>query len=348
MIRNSRLLVTILLSLLAPLSAEIEWQGKFTHDSSLIRKGDSWSYSGLLLSRVNMTHQSETWRFYSDFGIAQYLGEAGKIVPSPLVDIKSVYVRWTSPPVQFSVGRHYINLGLLSLFNPFELDSSLVFNDLAGEKKGLDGCSLDFSPLSHVKFRTFLVPNSDSAAIACGLDSRFYFPNLTLGMVYLRERMDGNSAGLYSQFDLLLNWKTSIAFHFDDDANEYYPDFSAGVDYSFFNRTVLFQCHYKFEEKQDSNPAYQMQGVNGAFLKGEQYLYVQLMLSPDEFFNAQLDCFYNLEDGSLLFIPTVANLLANGLKLAFYCPWTIGDESAEFSEKNFGLFTLNLRLEAKI
>ncbi|GEM_PF-4581978 len=329
--------------------SDVQINGKFNHDSVIVKTTNDFNYTGIAEFRLIMTRISDDWRFYSDIGLTSYLGNAA-VLPFPgLFDVKSLFIKYDSGIGQFIIGRAYINLGLPALFNPFELNKNIRFSELSYEKTGIDGLSYDlgFGELSGI--RLFFIPDKDASLISAGGDIRIHSTFIDMGFVVSRKNVNNHTIGTYFQTDLILDLKSACAIHFDESLNSKGSEISLNLDYSLFANTVVINSAFYYAEKGATKLSdYIVLHEDDRYMTARYYLYIGSVFQPDEFMSVNLDSFVNIIDSSSLLVPSFTYLLSNGLTASLYVPFVFGFANEEFSTKKYGIFSVDLRLVAKL
>jgi len=357
----------LVLKLIFPLQikAEINISGALKNDSVFTILNKDTVFNNILESKLVLSKKTEYWKFYSDFRCSVYQGESikelGEELNMPLAEeiIKPELLRaliaYYTDYGDISLGKTYVNLGVSSIFNPFELDTQLNPSDLTATKQGILALVVDsnFGDLSGCKL--YLSPEAKYSDIAIGLDFYTHIESSDIGVVLNHKDKNDNIAGIYFKGDMGLGVQGAYAYHFSDALEKQFFEANFGFDYSFLQGKLLINllgyCNSYTSYKQSITLLTKESNIysNIPSFLDEYYLYFNLNYVLDEFFNTRLDTFGNLRDHSVLLILTNTWILANGLSAALQVSMAEGETGSEFSSGNLGgKYNFLVRVEAKL
>jgi hypothetical protein len=344
------LICAVLLHLHLPsLFSDIAVNGSLRTTGVLTRISDTWSSGGIIEGTLRLTAENETWKFRSDIRDILSFGSYTNIAGLSGFSILDILVKFQPSWFAFSLGKIYPAFGILSPLNPFEFRKGLNPTDLKFEREGSAMAMADIGLGQLSGFRIWLSPGPVPDQSGFGLEAFSHLGSFDFGGVCNRKSPENNVTGLFLKGDLILGVNASWALHFRDDGSQLWNEASAGCDYSFFTGKLLLSATaYYAEHGAPDRAGYDPQNSEDRYLFARGYGYFNATYVFDEFFSAQADVFLNACDGSVLVVPSIKSILANGLALLFYIPVPLGQGPDEFSPDRLGLWSAALRLEARM
>lgn len=337
-----KLLLTLLvLGFAACASADLGLSGDYRLDLGVSPSAGKAVFNSALQGSVRLLRQAENWKFRSDLRAIAWYGSITNVTGRYTISLLDIFVRYSPGPLDVTLGKNYAAFGLLSVFNPFELDKSLNLTDLKYAKEGILLALLDlpFGSLSGLK--VYVSPSSPLDRTAGGLEAFGHFLKFDTGIVCQRKGLDKNSCGAFLKGDLLLGVNAAWAYHFDDKGQARWNEASVGADYSFFEGRLIATGSLYYAEKRPGP------GVD-RFLTSRIYGLADLTFAADEFFSAAFDLFVNAHDGSCLAVGSGGFLISDGLSLTLLFSVPTGGMKDEFTSRRMGDFTVACRIEARL
>lgn len=360
MLRRFGVLLIFLGSLIPSVGqAGIDLSGAIRNDTVLLAQGSDTLFFDILESQLVLQRKTNDWRFYSDLRVFLYAGDIQEIGPEIVEGVDFItlrilrgFIRYYTEYGDFTLGKTYINLGIPSVFNPFELDRDVNVTDLSYTKEGILALTYEvpFAPLSGGKF--YVSPEADQSEVSAGMDLYTNLGSFDLGLVAARTGRDQNLAGVYFKGDAEVELQGACALRADDEFSKYRFEAMVGADYSFFEGEWLLgaQFYYNGNENEEAqgNTTNGFAQLGYASFSDRYYIYANLLYAPDGFFQFRLDGFVNLEDYSALVVHTLSWVLADGLNLSlqWMIPTGVGD--TQYSREVIGKYVILARVEAKL
>lgn len=331
--------------------SSIDLGGALRNDAVFVKTTNDFRFSDVVEAKLVLTRKTEEWRFYTDVRFTLYYGDALLAVTNGYsLNLLRMFIRYGSPVGFFTVGKTYVTFGLPGIFNPFEMDKNINMGDLTYDKQGLLALewAFPFGDLSGGKI--YAGPRAEVTNSSFG---GTVFANIfgwDAGLVLNRKDVHRNVAGIFIKGDLELGVNASYAFHFNDLANTNYSEFSAGLDYSFFDGKLVLGANYYYNETgwTSTNDYTNRSVTNDTYLKARHYVYASAAYQYDEFLGFKFDSFINCVDGSLVLMPSVAWTVSDGLTLTLLGSFLLGEKNQEFSRDTLGEYSILFRVEGKL
>jgi len=313
-------------------------------------------FSNLLETRLVAERKRKDWNFYADARIYHYSGEAAtarELAGLPPVEFRLMrsFGRFFSPVGDFTFGKTYVNVGNKGLFNPFEIDKTVHFNDISYDLEGNIALEYYLPWMSTAGMKSYMaIPAvqgvADPGYALWGLAPGFHLGSFELGGVVQRQGEDLYAAGGYFKGDLILGVEGSWAARFDHLLKYQYSELSAGIDYSFFNAKVVANLIYYYNENGGESPD-QYTSDTGGFLQARHYLFSSVSWIMNEFWSLRIMGFYNITDQSFIILPSVNTIFTGGLSLYLQVSVPYGASNSEFAPEKGGDLAVLTRLEGK-
>lgn len=330
----------------------------------------TWQYVNLSESRLRIRHLGDRWTYYADGRLyMNYSGSSGETETEARL-IRS-FLQLNSVYGDFRIGKSYVNLGVPEVFNPFELEKTIQYNDLTYDKEGLLAFDYNFSWSETGLIRFFGASpyksdnydqgvtstqnNENDSSANSGkemlgglqLQSNFWMNDFAL-LVY-HAAYNENIAGFFIRGDAVLGILLSYAFHFDDDAKKSFSEIQAGLDYSFWDGKIIPKIIVYYNEDGKSNQEYYglEKYFSNSYLLARWYSYSSLQYVHDEFFSLQAGVFNNWTDGSSLLHISLLQVIRNGINFTLQYFIATGKGADEFSRSVYANGFLNFRLDVK-
>ncbi len=306
-------------------------------------------FNNSLESRLILERRTDAWRFYADARVWLNQGVLTNFLGSTRFDVIRAFARYYTPAGDITLGKTYISLGNIGLFNPFEMDKSINTKDLQYDKQGVAALAWDYV-LSDLSGGVIYVrPDPALSNSGAGGAVKLHLGGFDTGLVYNRKSWNHNLAGAYFKGDLGVGINAAYAFHFSDWGADTFHELSAGMDYSFFEGHLIWNLMaYYTDRGVSSSSEYVNTVTDDRFFQAHTYLYMNINVIASEFVSISLNQFYNLVDGSIALIPSAAVTIANGFTLTTLVTILTGKGNSEFSMDKNGLFNLVLRAEVKL
>ncbi len=331
---------------LLPFCSSLTINGHFRNDIIYIEDSGDMLFSNILENRLIFNKKGEKWKFYGDVRLYFYSGNIAKTIEDYEGKLLRSFIRYYSENAIFTLGKTYINLGNMGVFNPFELNKALDLNDLGYDKNGIFALALNlpFGKVSGMKF--YLSPTEYFKKSAAGIDLFTNVKKFDIGIIANRRSPDKNIWGVYFKGDLLVGLYGGFAHHFDDTYTNYFLEYNLGVNY-IFTKLLLNLTYYYNGIGADSRSKYTFLSTDDYYFQALDYLYGSILFIYDEFLNFGFDSFVNLIDGSGIYLPQMVYTINNGLNLSILAYFVTGKDGDDFSISRYGKYGFNLRLEAK-
>ena len=336
----------LITSYIIPFCNSLTINGHFRNDIIYIEDSGDMLFSNILENRLIFNKKGEKWKFYGDVRAYLYSGQIAEIVGDREVKLLRSFIRYYFNNAIFTLGKTYINLGNIGVFNPFELNKALDLNDLKYDKEGIFALALNlqFGKVSGLKF--YLSPTEYFKDSAVGIDLFTNVKKFDTGIVANRISPSKNRWGIYFKGDLFVGLYGGFAHHFDDTYTNYFLEYNLGVNY-IFSKFFLNLTFYYNGIGADSRSKYTFLSTDDYYFQALDYLYGSILFLYDEFLNFGFDSFVNLIDGSGIYLPQVIYTINNGLNLTILTYFVTGKDGDDFSISRYGKYGFNLRLEAK-
>jgi hypothetical protein len=342
--------------------SDIKISGAIRNDAALLKTKDSEYFNDILENKIILSKNSEDWKFYTDARAFLYYGEVTNTMGEYDFRLMRSFIRYFTPIGDFTIGKTYINFGNYGLFNPFEFDKNVIFSDLSYIKEGMLAAEYEI-PLGDLSSGKIFAGysnllNNYNTGLSLGSNlNQFDFGivaarkgrvknnqehNFTSGII----NKDQNNAGLYFKGDVFLGILGGYNFHFDDSFNKKFSEANAGIDYSFLGGNLILSSIFYYNEigatkEENYNEIYD------TYFFARYYIYGGLRFIYDEFLSFDNACFANLIDGSMLVVPSVIVVIANGLTATLQFAFLTGSGMSEFSRDTIGQYSILLRVEGK-
>jgi hypothetical protein len=348
--------------------ASIDLSGGIRNDAVFFQTTNNINYEDVLEDRLIFTRNTDEWRFYADLRLYAYYGQITGLEASPAqnqsinslsfsssvpfnysFDLLRAFVRYESSIGVWTAGKTYVAFGNFGIFNPFEFNKTIDFNDLSYDKDGILALLYEhsFSDLSGIK--VYIGPEGGVTNSMVGGSLFGHLQSFDGGFVYNRKGFDTNVAGIYLKGDLEVGVNFSYAYHFNDYLTNSFAEISAGLDYSFFDGKLITALTYYYDERgATSTNNYLPYGFDDVYFTARNYLFGDITYTYDEFLSFELYLFWNLEDLSGIIAPSVKYTLADGLYLTVLLEYITGNGSDEFSSDRLAQYAIDIRLEAKL
>jgi hypothetical protein len=350
-LRSALWAAAVLLMTVIPLSAEIELSGAIRNDFMVLKPTNaSPNYNNTLEMKLIFGRKTEEWKFYADARLSLYAGIITNYTGASVgLNLLRAFIRYYSPIGAVTVGKTYMNYGIRGMFNPFEMVKNVNFTDLNYDLEGMVGLTWEppFDDLSGMKI--YVRPDTSLSNSGGGLSIYTHLGTFDMGIVYNRKMWNQNVTGLYFKGDLEVGINGAWAYHFDDYGTNRFNEANFGIDYSFFENKLIFMFVFYYDEYGAENPdKYNYFSREDKYFLAKYYLFGDISVVFDEFLSMQFDGFFNLVDGSGLFMPQIKYLLSDGLTVSALAgiPW--GGDKSEFAPAKNGEYSLVGRFEAKL
>uniref|UniRef100_A0A7C4YIZ4 Uncharacterized protein n=1 Tax=candidate division WOR-3 bacterium TaxID=2052148 RepID=A0A7C4YIZ4_UNCW3 len=247
--------------------------------------------------------------------------------------IKRAFIRLFKREYTLTIGKQYINLGLPVLFNPFEIDKSIVFTDFYYTKEGIFGFSSEVMVNPESGFKFFLKPEYFIKNSDAGFDLYTNISSFDIGLVVIRDKTN-ISGGIYLKGDLIIGINTSNRIYYNKLDKSYNFESLSGFDYSFFEGKLFFGTSFYYNKNE-----------NYFGLKSNKYLYNFITYNQNEFLNYSFNTITNFDDLSTLFISSITYNIFEKTTASVLS--IIPSGYGEFSYDKFGEFLIILRIERR-
>lgn len=349
-------IIVALFSLSSVATADLRINGLFRNDYVLTEQSNKAKMSDILENRLILSRRTDDWRFYSDlrlyllYGEARTIGSVQTNLNIPMnVNLMRAFLRFYSSAGDFTIGKTYVNFGKKGVFNPFEMNKSLNFNDLSYDKEGILALLWDMEWSDNIEMRAYASPKKGRTNSAGGISVEGQVGTYDIGIVYNRKQYNRNVAGLYFQGDLLLGVHGAWAYHCDDYGHNPANELNLGLDYSFFGGKLILAADYYYAEAGATNTnGYVFVSDEDRYLQAAHYVYANISYVPDEFLSVKLSTFVNCIDGSVLFIPVIRYTIFDGMDLTLQGAIPLGRKGSEFDPDILGNWSADIRCEAKL
>lgn len=304
-------------------------------------------FANNLEARLILEHKRNDWDFYADGRFYFYQGEFQTLYGTSRAVLMRAYMRYFSPIGDFTLGKTYVNFGNSGLFNPFEIDKSIQLADLQYAREGIYALEyyLPWQDLSGLKVYGGFTDAFNYNPM-WGVAPGFHLGTFDLGAVWNHSDINKNITGLFFKGDLILGVQGSWGVHLDDKLQYDHSEASAGLDYSFFEGKVITTLLFYYNEM-GATDVKKYQVSAGSYLLARYYLFFSLVWTIDEFWSIQANAFMNLIDQSMIILPVISVVVANGLTLVLQMNIPTASGNEEFSRKKSGDIGAMLRVEGK-
>lgn len=346
------------------LAGKLNFSGVIRNDAFVTGYQDKAKFSDILETRLVLNKKAEKWKFYADGRAYVYNGYITEHTGNYKVKLMRSFIRYYPELGDFTLGKTYINFGNPGIFNPFELDKSLNFSDLTYTKEGMLAFEIEI-PLGELSgIKTFIGYDNFDANYTTGLALFSNAFKFDFGLVYLRKGANRKSpepvsvisynvfgtgrnlVGIYFKGDLGLGISGAYCYHIHDRKDKDFSEAQFGLDYSFFRGKLQINALFYYNQNGGDGPdVYQL--TNDTYFSAKYYVYGTVNFVFDEFFSAQTGCFANLNDGSLILIPSIKLVITNGLTFILQGAVATGKGKDEFTRDVLGKYTILSRVEAK-
>lgn len=341
---------------------DIKFSGAVRNDAFLTRINDDMEFNDVLENKLIVIGKSEEWKFYADARIYVFLGEYAEELDYYELKLMRSFIRYYSEIGDFTLGKTYINLGNIGLFNPFDTDKQVNTSDLAYDKEGFLALEYDF-PLGDISGgrvyagtdnvieRSIGGSEPSHPRYAGGFSLYTNAAGFDFGIAANHRDSGMNIAGGYFKGDLVIGIHGAYGCHFNDSFKKPFSEANFGIDYSFFEGHLILMAMFYFNQNGAGEAAdtvfEYLDTHDDTFFYSKYYLYGSVKYVFDEFLSAEAGCFANLIDGSTVIIPSITWVISNGLTMTLQCSVLTGKDADEFSRDIYGDFSILLRLEAR-
>lgn len=364
MLRRFSVLLIFIGSLIPSVGqAGIDLSGAIRNDAMLLERGGQSYFFDVLENQLLFQRRTPEWRFYADLRVFLYYGDFREYAPElydegDLISLEVLrgFIRYYSDYGDITVGKTYLNFGVYSVFNPFEIDRNVNFRDLSYTKEGILALSYEvpFDAVSGAKL--FISPEGGETDVAAGASVYTNLESFDIGLVAQRRDRDRNVVGAYLKGDLEVGVQAAYAWTMQDDGGDGGSEANIGVDYSLLDGQIMATALFYYNDRPTIAAAPNTLSALGDLGQLETtsdfpdryYVYANLAYTPDEFFRASLDAFVNASDGSSLIIPSATWVLADGLNFTILAMVPTGGGDTQYSRDLYGEYAGIMRIEAKL
>ncbi|MBN1595983.1 hypothetical protein JW933_08675 [candidate division FCPU426 bacterium] len=340
--------------------AKIDLSGAVRNDAVFYGADEQTLFLNILENKLILQRSTKDWKFYSDLRFYLYYGEGVETPagwPEELeyitASLPRAFVRYYSNIGDFTLGKTYVNFGIMGPFNIFELDPNVNFSDLNYTKEGVVAITYE-APLGDVSgVKAYVSPESRDTDMSAGASVYTNWGAFDVGLVTGRTGRDLNFAGVYFKGDAEVELQGACAIWADDAFAECHVKAIAGADYGLFDTQLLFSVQYLYNDcpvrpaAGGTSTTVLSTAVSTGF-SDRHYLYASAAYTPDEFFRAGVDAFVNAADNSCLIVPAATWVLADGLNLTLLAAWPTGTGDTQFSKAAIGNYAALVRVEAAL
>ena len=297
-------------------------------------------------NRFLLQKKSAAWKYYFDLRLFFYSGSAATLYGDAKYRLLRGFIKYYTNIGTFVIGKTYINFGALSMFNPFDMDKNVNFNDPAYDKEGKIALQYDFSFSKLAGGKIYISPQNKPQNSLFGSSLYFNISKFDLGFIINRYGKDNIISGISFKGDLLLTVFGNIGLHLNDVFQRKFLEANLGIEYYF--GSTLFQFIYYFNESgKDNISQYTFYYNNDHYLQAKHYGLINISYIYDYFLNFYGYSFLNFIDGSTLDLLGAKITVNNGFDVSLEIFGLTGKGLEEFSSSLYGSYGILCRFQVK-
>ncbi len=315
-------------------------------DEFILNKTTNFQYSNVMENRFTLQKKNNLWKYYFDFRLYFYSGEIESLYGNFNYKLVRGFIKYFSNIGTFIIGKTYVNFGNYSIFNPFDMDKNINFNDISYDKEGKLALVYDFSFSKLSGGKVYVSPNKDLQYSLIGSSIYFNILKFDLGFIINRYKRDNIITGISFKGDLLLTIFGNIAQHFNDNFQKKFLEANIGLEHYIGNLFIQF-IYYFNEIGKDRISQYTFLYNNDHYFQAKHYGFVNISYMYDYFLNFYGYSFINFIDGSSLDLIGSDITINNGFNIFLEIFALTGTGSEEFSASLYGSYGILCRFQVK-
>ncbi len=322
-----------------------------------VTSNDGTPFSDTLENRLILEKNRGDWRFYGDGRLYLNFARAEELNDKYDLKIMRSFIRYNRGSNSYTAGKTYINLGIPGLYNPFDINKTVAFTDLSYDKEGLLSMDIAYTLGDLAELEMFASYFDDYNSYITGMELAGNFSAFDISTIILRTGMDRKyreksnvqkgrtKGGIAVKGDAVIGINGSLSYCVYDGLTKKYAEANTGTDYSFFDGRLFSEAliYYNGQGADSENKYVPLQD---AYTLGKFAAYLGSTYTFDEFLSGGFSMFQSITDYSILYIPSAAITINNGLEATAYLMFSNGSGMQEYSKKVFGKYAGGIKLEA--
>jgi len=239
-----------------------------------------------------------------------------------LLNLRKLYLQLYTPIADITIGRQIVKFGEGYLFSPIDVFSSVNISDIRFSRSGSDILWLKF-PLGDTGGLDLISSvSSDLTNFTPAVKLLGSVLDTDIGIISIYKPVKNElTTGVTLKGNLLLGFHAEFVEHFTKNYASRFFEGMVGLDYSFFDGSLVLLAEYYYNEKiiKTNNLNYlNLSSIDRPFYN-RHYLFFQAQWIPDEISTAGVNMILNPLDSSFILTGLYQYSLFQSADLMIYC-----------------------------